>query len=199
MPITHRPILDHLCDHILECAVPPNKKAVDYGNSCFFAVIGVVIWFFMRSPKCSMCQGTMASSDCHTIPGFDGISEPMRPLAAHRHKKACPKCKSIVDVYIDRNYHAKNRAENFQVWSENYKGKVAVVPGSEQSLVNSDRMREKVNAQNQLIITSAYLYPECNAITELSFSKHTGEDGNYKFTEWRASGIPCVVTTGMGR
>ena len=157
-------------------------------------VIGAIIWFFMRSPKCAICDNSMSKSDCHTIPGFDSISESERPLASYRHKKACAKCKSTkIDGYIERNYQAQGRAENFQVWPDTYKGKIPVVAGSEQSSVSSDRMREKEIAKTQLIMTAAYVYPECNAITGLCFSKLTGQEGNYKFTEWRASGVPCQV------
>ena len=42
-------------------------------------------------------------------------------------------------------------------------------------------------------MTSAYLFSDINAVKEIEYEKGTGSTGNYRYTEWKASGIPCKV------
>lgn len=127
------------------------------------------------------------------IPVFDGIIFDKRPYAGMFLKKACANCKPKIDNCRIKYNQAIERAKVYETWPETYRGKIPLISGTEKNTLISDTQRSKESSKNQLIITSAFLYPECNAIHSMNFKTSEGIDGNYRYTEWTASGIPCVI------
>lgn len=87
---------------------------------------------------------------------------------------------------------AKNH-DPVQSWPATYKGRIPVIEGSEKPRVHSDWFKEKEIAKGQLLLTCVYLFDRDNAVKGIEFEKRTDSEGNYQFTIWRASGIPCQV------
>ncbi|TSK07785.1 MAG: hypothetical protein FPO08_00280 [Geobacter sp.] len=146
---------------------------------------------FIPSGKgdCTVC-GTHGLTKDLQFYNFKEIASAHQPLKGIGYY--CTACAGKVEEAAKLVAVAKANAPT-QTWPATYKGKVPVVPGSEQSRVHSDWQKEKESAREQLLVTSVYLFPEANAVKQIEFDKRTDSTGNYQYTVWRASGIPCKV------
>jgi hypothetical protein len=142
--------------------------------------------------KCGICGGKGGRSLVRFPDGLDIVASPNRPFKAATRKWHCPKCAPRVEAETKSILRAQNH-ERLKTWPDTYRGQIPVNANTERPMLSSDWHREKEAAQRQLLLTAAYLYDECNAVTELSFDKSTSRSGNYRHTTWKASGTPCQV------
>jgi hypothetical protein len=104
----------------------------------------------------------------------------------------CLECAAGVNEAKRAILRAQNH-EPLEVWPDTYRGKIPVIPGTEQPIIRSEWFKDKDDAKRQLLITAAFVYYEGNAVKNISFTRDTGSSGNYRYTIWRASGVPCQV------
>tara|TARA_B110000263_G_C14975869_1_gene359269 strand:+ start:181 stop:507 length:327 start_codon:yes stop_codon:yes gene_type:complete len=82
------------------------------------------------------------------------------------------------------------KSEKLKIYSVNYKGKV-IIPGSEETLLKSDKIQYKNNALELLKISALYRYPDCDVIVNVKYDTFPDNYGNYNYTAWEAKGNPA--------
>ncbi len=80
---------------------------------------------------------------------------------------------------------AREESINVKTWSKNYKGDVPV-PKLNRHIVTG-KFKDKDESLTQLKMLA--VLDGCFAIQQVEQIKSTGEEGNFKFAEWQATGI----------
>jgi len=159
-------------------------------SSILIAVIIIVIIMALCTKKpCHICEKKGGAANDFPR-NFAFIAPQHRPFRATTFNRYCISCEGKVKDAERAILQAQNH-EPLATWSSNYKGHIPVIAGTERDRIRTEEFRDKSDAERQLLITAAFAYPECNAVKDISFGKGTGSEGNYKFTVWAASGIPC--------
>lgn len=153
-------------------------------------IIVLAVYFVVCRKKCGICSN---GGDLKPLPdSFRGIAQSHRPFNNKTSDFYCSSCAPKVAEQEKLVLAARNH-DPVQTWPATYKGRIPVVAGSEQHRVYSDWYKEKEIAKSQLLLTCVYLFDRTNAVKEIEFDRKTDSEGNYQFTVWRASGIPCNV------
>ncbi len=107
----------------------------------------------------------------------------------------CESCfKEKVQPNVDKIEYAKYNQDKVEIYSENYRGKVAI-PGTEKGRITTGYYRDRGDAEVILKRTAAFL--ECDIVFDTRMRRKTGSEdsdngnGTYRFSLWSLSGIPA--------
>lgn len=158
-------------------------------------------------PNCSVCNSKLTWNQGCLFDGKPvcaGCGENMEPASYLGHTIApggrC--CKAHVDSYkarlmqkkidIDRQIvdfelmlSARAKSAQVKTWPQAYKGEVPAPKLGK--LISTEKINDKEEALAQLKILA--VLDGCLHVQQVELHRSTGEDGNYKFSVWQATGI----------
>lgn len=139
---------------------------------------------------CRKCDGCEAYVCYNCLKSMENLDTRYFPFPIKQEGKYCSKCyETKVQPIVDNVRHALINFQGVELFSENYKGEVAV-PGSQMQMIRTDYFKDREVADKSLKHIAAFL--RCDVVVNVHYDKKKQKENNYYFTTWRAIGVPAL-------
>lgn len=130
---------------------------------------------------CTMCGADFCSKHVQQVPEFPYARD--LEIAG----QVCDRCWPQVDRRMNEYASLMLRAQQVEVFSKNYRGRIPVDQQGPCDMLESTWYRRRDEAELEVKVAAARR--DVDIIYDLSFSQRTNQDGNYLFTEWMCAGV----------
>jgi len=145
---------------------------------------GIFRWRYI----CDYCEKTFCDDCLSKIPSMEKLHQSLQL----ERNTICQQCYTKRVSHIFDKYNAAIiRGETIDIWPITYKGKIPIIIGSEKEPLLTSWQKGKSKAMSELKTTLAYLYEDCDSVVQMECKPRSASSGNYKYTEWQATGIPA--------
>lgn len=155
-------------------------------------VVGAAAYFGLKS-RCATCESVFTWNETCLVCASDvcgdcGIAS---PKIEHSGWPVSPKgrvCKNHVEALsenIERLKAAIDRSDSVEVFSKNYRGKTPPLLLNQE--IETQFHADRDDAERELRIRAAFL--GARSVCNVELHREKREDGNYIYSEWKATGL----------
>lgn len=157
-----------------------------------------------KHPQCENCGAKFAfldrlcrkCCDCDTyicyncLKSMEASDTQYFPFPLMIEGKYCGKCYDIkIKPVVDKIQDALSNFQKVELFSENYKGEVAV-PGSQKQMIQTVYFKDRDDTDKSLKLIASFI--KCDLVYKVHYDKKKERKGNYDFTTWSATGVPAI-------